>query len=198
VTVLKRVHRYGDSRKLSGLLYLHNIQDESDKGPSLRCLTAIKSLCGHDPMKKIVVITTFWDEVQEGVEYEDRLRQESAYKIFSDVGVKFIRWQNDATDKALMDLRVYSLASILIDLAALGSASSMMSKEPGHVTEGTGAREGEGTSKLKANKESARGLPGADDVEPVVEIVEGTTEQEEDAKARPRHTASGCIALIFY
>jgi hypothetical protein len=172
VTVLKRVHRYGDSRKLSGLLYLHNIHDERDKGPSQRCLTPMESLCGHDLMKKIVVITTFWDEVpvQEGVEYEDRLRKKYTYKTFSDAGVKFVRWQNDATD---MDLRV---DSILFDLAALGSAS-VISKEPGHVTQGTGAREGEETSELKANQE------------PMVGLVEGTTQQEGDAKARLRRTA---------
>ena len=200
MTVLKRVHRYGDRRKLSGLLYLHNILDERDKGPSQRCLTAIKSLCGHDPMKKIVVITTFWDEVpvQERVEYEDRLRKKYTYKTFSDAGVKFVRWQNDATDKALTDLRVDSLASVLFDLAALGSASSVMPKEPGHVTKGTGAREGEGPSELNANQVPARGLPGADDIEPVAGLVEGATQQEGDAKVRLRHTASGCIALIFY
>jgi hypothetical protein len=171
VTVLKRVHRYVDSRKLSGLLYLHSIQDERDKGPLLRCLMLMKSLFGHDLMKKIVVITTFWDEVtvQEGVGYEDRLKNYT-YKTFSDAGVKFVRWQNDATD---MDLRV---DSILLDLAALGSAS-VIPKEPGHVTQGTGAREGEETSELKANQEPAVGL------------VEGTTQQEGDAKARPRRTA---------
>ena len=38
----------------------------------------------------------------------------------------------------------------------------------------------------------------AHDVEPVVGLVEGTTQQEGDAKARLRHTGSGCIALIFY
>lgn len=200
MTVLKRVHRYGDSQKLTGLLYLHNITDESDKGPSQRPLTVMKGLCGHDPMKKIVVITTFWDEVpvQEGEEYEDRLRKKCTYKTFSDAGVKFVRWQDDATDKALADLRVDSLASILFDLAALGSASSVMTKEPGHLTKGTGVWEGDETSELNANQKPARGMPGADDVGPVVGLVEGTTQQEGDAKARLRHTASGCIALIFY
>ena len=199
MTILKKVHRYGDGSKLSGLLYLHNIQDESIRGPSQRCLMRMKSLCGHDPMKKFVVITTFWDEVlvQKGVEYEDRLRKDT-YKVFSDAGVKFVRWQNDATDKALTDLRVDSLASILFDLAALGSASPVMPKDPGHVTIGTGAREGEEPSELNAIQVPARGLPGADDVEPVVGLVEGATQQEGDAKARLRHTASGCIALIFY
>lgn len=189
---------YGDSRKLSGLLYLHNIQDERDKGPSQRCLTAMNTLCGHDLMKKIVVITTFWDDVpvEEGVEYEDRLRKKYTYKTFSDAGVKFVRWQNDATDKALTDLRVDSLASILFDLAALGSASSVMPKEPGHVTKGTGAREGEETSELTANQELARGLPGADDVEPMVGLVEGTTQQEGNAKPQDISSETTLIANL--
>ena len=90
------------------------------------------------------------------------------------------------------------MISILFDLAAPGSASSVMPKEPGHVTKGTGAREGEEPSELNANQVPARGLPGADDIEPVAGLVEGATQQEGDAKVRLRHTASGCIALIFY
>ena len=118
MTVLKRVHRYDDSRKLSGLLYLHNIQDEHDKGPSRRCFTMMKSLCAQSSAERIVVITTFWDKVpiQEGVKYEDRLRKKDPYKMS---GAKFVRWQNNATDKGHTDMRVGSLIDILSDPAAL-------------------------------------------------------------------------------
>ena len=53
----------GDS-KLTGIIYLHGINNPRMTGSALRNLRLFRELCGADPLKNVVLSTTFWDEVE--------------------------------------------------------------------------------------------------------------------------------------
>ncbi|KAF8157122.1 P-loop containing nucleoside triphosphate hydrolase protein [Crassisporium funariophilum] len=50
---------------LSGLLYFHRISDNRIGGTSLKNLDMFKKLCGENPLEKIILMTTMWDQVDE-------------------------------------------------------------------------------------------------------------------------------------
>jgi len=51
--------------KLSGIIYLHRITDIRVGVVSLRNVRMFRKLCGDDTLKNIVVVTSWWDDVQE-------------------------------------------------------------------------------------------------------------------------------------
>jgi hypothetical protein len=61
----------GDSR-LNGIIYLHSINNVRMEGSALRNLKMFRQLCGKEPLKNVILATTFWSKVEE----EDALRRE--------------------------------------------------------------------------------------------------------------------------
>ena len=86
--------RYNEGRKFSGILYLHGICDSKAGGSLQRNMTMFKKLCGPDPLKNIVVVTTFWDEIElvQGIELETELKtNDRFFKGLVEGGSKFVR-----------------------------------------------------------------------------------------------------------
>ncbi|KAK6214586.1 hypothetical protein LQW54_004308 [Pestalotiopsis sp. IQ-011] len=66
------------SRKipLHGILYLHRISDVRLAGSGMKNLRVFRKLCGPDALKKVILVTTLWDQVSEsvGAAREEELR----------------------------------------------------------------------------------------------------------------------------
>ncbi|RPA75793.1 P-loop containing nucleoside triphosphate hydrolase protein [Ascobolus immersus RN42] len=54
---------YRTNTRLAGIIYLHRIKDGRMQGSALRNLRMFRKLCGDDPLKNVVLATTFWEEV---------------------------------------------------------------------------------------------------------------------------------------
>ena len=67
---------YQAQQKLSGVIYMHPIKNERMEGSALRNLKMFRELCGDEPMKNVVLVTSFWDQVQTvtAKKREDELR----------------------------------------------------------------------------------------------------------------------------
>lgn len=67
---------YKQKEKLHGVIYLHNINNPRMEGSALRNLRMFRQLCGKDPLKNVILATTFWDKVsgELGDEREAELR----------------------------------------------------------------------------------------------------------------------------
>lgn len=54
---------YEDHQKLSGIIYMHNIHRERMEGSALRNLKMFREICGDDPLKNVILVTSFWGNV---------------------------------------------------------------------------------------------------------------------------------------
>jgi hypothetical protein len=61
----------GDTR-LNGIIYLHSLTNVRMEGSALRNLKMFRQLCGKEPLKNVILATTFWSKVDK----EDALRRE--------------------------------------------------------------------------------------------------------------------------
>lgn len=52
---------------LSGIIYLHRINDNKMQGSAQQSLNLLSELCGHDFLKHVVLTTTMWDTIDESV-----------------------------------------------------------------------------------------------------------------------------------
>ncbi|KAK4553240.1 hypothetical protein LTR86_009770 [Recurvomyces mirabilis] len=85
---------------LSGLVYLHRIQDVRFTGAAMKNLRMFKKLCGHEGLKNVVLATTFWNKVtaEEGDSREAQLRTgKEFWKSMVDEGSQMIRQDDEAT-----------------------------------------------------------------------------------------------------
>ncbi|EDR09683.1 uncharacterized protein LACBIDRAFT_326214 [Laccaria bicolor S238N-H82] len=100
VVILKEIgaflkEKYDEDRKFSGILYLHNICDPKVGGSSQRNMTMFKKLCGPDSLKNVVVVTTFWDEIEpvQGIKAETQLKtNDKFFKGLVEGKSKFVRY----------------------------------------------------------------------------------------------------------
>ncbi|KAI9866987.1 MAG: hypothetical protein M1813_000385 [Trichoglossum hirsutum] len=67
---------YEANTKLSGIIYIHSIKNERMEGSALRNLKMFRELCGDEPLKNVILVTSFWDSVfrQTGEMREEELR----------------------------------------------------------------------------------------------------------------------------
>ncbi len=72
--------RYGEGTLLSGIIYLHPINNPRVQGSSVTQFRVFKALCGEDFYGNVVIGTTFWSRVNPD---EGRQRQE---ELFGDGG----------------------------------------------------------------------------------------------------------------
>ncbi|KAK0510284.1 hypothetical protein JMJ35_007678 [Cladonia borealis] len=57
---------YANDIKLSGIIYLHKITDNKMTGSAQKNLWMFKKLCGQDCFHKVCLVTTMWENVDEG------------------------------------------------------------------------------------------------------------------------------------
>ena len=67
---------YENREKLSGIVYIHSIENVHMEGSALRNLRMFRELCGRDPLKNVIVVTSFWSNVAPriGDSREEELR----------------------------------------------------------------------------------------------------------------------------
>ena len=89
--------RYEKRIKLAGLIYLHSITNSRMVGTPHRNLRMFGELCGDQAVKKVVLITTMWDKVQQdtGVRREEELFH-NYWKTMIGFGASTARFLNSA------------------------------------------------------------------------------------------------------
>jgi hypothetical protein len=89
--------RYEKKIKLAGIIYLHRITDNRMAGSPHRNLRMFGELCGNNAVKRVVLVTTMWDKVQQdtGVRREKELLA-NYWKKMSDCGASTARFLNTA------------------------------------------------------------------------------------------------------
>ncbi len=81
---------------LSGLVYLHRINNTRMSGSAVRALHLFQRICGEDNYKNVILATTFWNKIehskQEGIAREERLlANEGFWKLMREKGAKAMR-----------------------------------------------------------------------------------------------------------
>ena len=66
---------YKNNCKLNGIIYLHRISDVRMDGAGMRNLKVFRKLCGDDPLKNVVITSTFWGCIadEKAVQNENEL-----------------------------------------------------------------------------------------------------------------------------
>jgi GTP-binding protein EngB required for normal cell division len=81
--------------KLTGILYLHRISDNRMPGTPLRNLRMLGKLCGTEPAKRVIFVTTMWDKISpdRGTGRETDLKSHY-FKPMLDLGAVAARFTN--------------------------------------------------------------------------------------------------------
>ncbi|KAF8055862.1 P-loop containing nucleoside triphosphate hydrolase protein [Lyophyllum atratum] len=84
---------YNYKMKLAGLIYLHRITDNRMSGSAMQNVEMFKKLCGKDASKKVVLVTTMWDEVSEatGAQRERQIK-DKFWKDMLELGSRTVRF----------------------------------------------------------------------------------------------------------
>jgi len=86
---------YANQILLTGIIYLHRIQDPRAGNAAMRNIRTFKKLCGEDGLSRTVLVTTFWRNVEqeEGRKREgELLSRGTLWKFISDRGGKAFRY----------------------------------------------------------------------------------------------------------
>ena len=124
--------RYNEGRKFFGILYLHNICYPRVGGSLQRNMTMFKKLCGPDPLKNVVVVTTFWDKIGlvQGVALETELKTKDRFlKGLVEGGSKFVRFGKFPPEEIPKGPEFLPPISIVSELVALDPVFLEMQKE---------------------------------------------------------------------
>lgn len=100
---------YEANMKLTGLVYLHRIIDPRMTHGGMRNLAMFRKLCGSDPMKNVILATTFWGEVNPTLakNRENELRTNPDYWAeMIDEGARMAQFENtkESALKIVLDL----------------------------------------------------------------------------------------------
>lgn len=57
---------YENNTKLNGIIYIHSIDNVHMEGSALRNLKMFRELCGTEPLKNVILATSFWGKVDKG------------------------------------------------------------------------------------------------------------------------------------
>ena len=94
---------YRNGQKISGIIYLHSISAPRVEGSSMRNLRMFRELCGEEFMRNVILGTTFWDTVSEGVgaaREKELVETEGFFKAMKDRGCEIVRI-SDSKDECL-------------------------------------------------------------------------------------------------
>ncbi|KAH7925385.1 hypothetical protein BV22DRAFT_437408 [Leucogyrophana mollusca] len=120
---------YSDDKKLTGVIYLHEITQKRMMGTSRKNLEMFHKLCGRDASKNVVLATTKWVNITEGAgeRHEGQLK-DTFWKNLIDEGSEMTRFLNDSKSAwAIVDhivassdeLRALQIQRELVDLQKL-------------------------------------------------------------------------------
>ena len=95
-------------------------------------MTIFKKLCGPNPLKNVIVITTFWDEIEllQGIEFETELKtKDKFFKGLVEGKSKFVRYGKFPPGKIPKGSEFLPPISIVAELVALDPVFVEMQKE---------------------------------------------------------------------
>jgi hypothetical protein len=87
---------YSNQILLTGIIYLHRIQDPRTGQAAMRNIRTFKKLCGDDGLSRTVLVTTFWRYVtpEEGRRREEELLSRGTlWKFITDRGGKAFQYR---------------------------------------------------------------------------------------------------------
>ncbi|KAF7369651.1 G domain-containing protein [Mycena venus] len=120
--ILKKIadyllHQYDNNRKLNGLIYLHRISDPRFGGQSARNLRMFKELCGAQNYKNVVILTTFWSQVDksQGPRREEQLRSQF-FRPLVEGGARCMRHHQTFDDAGEVLSHIYSLVPVNLQI----------------------------------------------------------------------------------
>ncbi|RWA08083.1 hypothetical protein EKO27_g7037 [Xylaria grammica] len=58
---------YSNGVKLSGIIYLHRINQPRMQGSAMKNISLFRFLCGDDALKKVILVTTMWDITENDI-----------------------------------------------------------------------------------------------------------------------------------
>ncbi|KAI0414675.1 P-loop containing nucleoside triphosphate hydrolase protein [Xylaria grammica] len=72
---------YSNGVKLSGIIYLHRINQSRMQGSAMKNISLFRFLCGDDALKKVILVTTMWDITENDIaeSREKQLRDTPKY-----------------------------------------------------------------------------------------------------------------------
>ncbi|KAH7920365.1 P-loop containing nucleoside triphosphate hydrolase protein [Leucogyrophana mollusca] len=117
---------YNDDKRLTGVIYLHEITQKRMMDTSRKNLEMFHKLCGHDASRNVVLATTKWANVTEGAgkRHEGQLKN-TFWKNLINEGSEMTRFLNDSKSAwAIVDhivassdeLRALHIQRELVDL----------------------------------------------------------------------------------
>lgn len=89
---------HGEGRLLSGIIYLHRINDTRVQGTTMTQFQVLQALCGDDFYHNLVLGTNFWSKVSEEV---GRSREANLLEVkhffgdMTDMGARYVRIPDD-------------------------------------------------------------------------------------------------------
>ncbi|TDL18001.1 P-loop containing nucleoside triphosphate hydrolase protein [Rickenella mellea] len=95
--VLRLIAKYlvtSAGTKLAGVIYMHRISDSKVEGGTRRNFRMFQQLCGSEHLQQVVVVTTWWDQVNKQVaeQRERQLREsEALFKPMLNGGASLVR-----------------------------------------------------------------------------------------------------------
>ncbi|KJX95148.1 hypothetical protein TI39_contig4131g00001 [Zymoseptoria brevis] len=77
-------YRNRPQMRLNGIIYLHNVMDPRMLGSSLRNLKMFRDLCGQDPLRNVLLVTTRWGmarrvDMEQAERREEQLRTDRKF-----------------------------------------------------------------------------------------------------------------------
>ena len=110
--------------QLTGILYVHPIRETKMGAKAIDSLASFKKLCGADALRKVVLVTTFWDEVEPmvGERRERELRESTLFwAIMLRRGSEVFRHYNTKSTarsviRHLLDIRTEQDQGIFLDI----------------------------------------------------------------------------------
>ena len=89
--------RYEKGFKLAGIIYLHRITDNRMAGSPHRNIRMFGELCGDQAVKKVVLVTTMWDKVEQDTgSCREKELFEKYWKTMMNYGASTARFYNSA------------------------------------------------------------------------------------------------------
>lgn len=91
---------YANNILLTGIIYLHRIIDPSLEGSAMRNLRVFKQLCGGEAFASVVLVTTFWNHVDNivgRVRESELINTEDLWGYMISMGSRVYRQDNSKT-----------------------------------------------------------------------------------------------------
>ena len=97
--------QYESENKLAGIVYLHGINHPRVEGSALRNLKMFRELCGLDALENIILVTTFWGDVEPHIG-EKRERELASKEAFwggmLERGSRMARFKDQASGQEIL------------------------------------------------------------------------------------------------